>query len=70
MGGPHATGDLRLGHVTQVWLATSDDADALVSGGYWHHQRRVQADPRCLDEAWQARLMGALERHTGIHLAG
>jgi alpha/beta hydrolase family protein len=25
MGGPHATGDLELGHDTQVWLATSND---------------------------------------------
>jgi NAD(P)-dependent dehydrogenase (short-subunit alcohol dehydrogenase family) len=41
MGGPGAPDDLRLGHLTQEWLATSDDPEARTSGGYWHHQRRV-----------------------------
>ena len=40
MGGPGAPDDLRLGHLTQVWLATSEDPDARTSGGYWYHQRR------------------------------
>jgi NAD(P)-dependent dehydrogenase (short-subunit alcohol dehydrogenase family) len=31
MGGPGASDDLRLGHLTQVWLATSDARD---TGGY------------------------------------
>src|SRR3954462_9102833 len=39
MGGPNAPDDLRLGHLTQEWLAVSDDPDALTTGGYWHHQR-------------------------------
>jgi hypothetical protein len=42
MGGPGAPDDLRLGHLTQEWLATSDDPDARTSGGYWHHQRRIE----------------------------
>src|SRR5947209_6036099 len=42
MGGPGAPDDLRLGHLTQEWLATSDDPQALTSGGYWHHQRRAE----------------------------
>ena len=42
MGGQGAPDDLRLGHLTQEWLATSDDADARTSGGYWHHQRRIE----------------------------
>src|SRR5918998_6660594 len=41
MGGPGAPDDLRLGHLTQEWLATSGGADARSSGGYWHHQRRA-----------------------------
>ena len=36
MGGPGAPDDLRLGHLTQEWLATSDDPEARTSGGYWH----------------------------------
>src|SRR5947209_19242392 len=38
MGGPGAPDDLRLGHLTQEWLATSDEPEARTSGGYWHHQ--------------------------------
>src|SRR3954451_164009 len=33
MGGPGAPDDLRLGHLTQEWLATSDDPAARTSGG-------------------------------------
>jgi NAD(P)-dependent dehydrogenase (short-subunit alcohol dehydrogenase family) len=34
MGGPGAPDDLDLGHQTQEWLATSDDPQALTTGGY------------------------------------
>lgn len=51
MGGPDAPGDLRLGHVTQAWLATTDDAAARASGGYWHHQERREPHPAVHDEA-------------------
>ncbi|WP_331548885.1 SDR family NAD(P)-dependent oxidoreductase [Propionicimonas sp.] len=69
MGGPNATDDLRLGHVTQEWLATSDDPAALTSGGYWHHQHRSQPHPSAGDEAFQARLLDSLASFTGIPLA-
>jgi NAD(P)-dependent dehydrogenase (short-subunit alcohol dehydrogenase family) len=68
MGGPGASDDLRLGHVTQQWLATSDDPDALTTGGYWYHQRRQQPHPAVLDEAFQEALVHALEQATGITL--
>lgn len=68
MGGSSAPDDLRLGHVTQAWLATSDDADALTSGGYWHHQRRSAPHPSVADEGWQDALLDALARHTGVRL--
>ena len=45
MGGPGAPDDLRLGHLTQEWLATSDDPEARTSGGYWHHERRIEPHP-------------------------
>ena len=53
MGGPGAPDDLRLGHVTQAWLATSDEPGAQVSGGYWHHQRRVEPHPAVRDRRFQ-----------------
>jgi NAD(P)-dependent dehydrogenase (short-subunit alcohol dehydrogenase family) len=49
MGGPNAPDDLRLGHLTQEWLATSDDPAARTSGGYWYHQRRIEPHPAVHD---------------------
>jgi NAD(P)-dependent dehydrogenase (short-subunit alcohol dehydrogenase family) len=68
MGGPGAPDDLRLGHLTQEWLATSDDAEARTTGGYWHHQRRVEAHPSIRDPAFQDRLLEELARATGASL--
>jgi NAD(P)-dependent dehydrogenase (short-subunit alcohol dehydrogenase family) len=68
MGGPGAPDDLRLGHVTQEWLATSDDPEALTSGGYWHHQRRDKAHPAALDQHQQDELLDYLARLTGERL--
>ena len=66
MGGSSAPDDLRLGHLTQEWLATSTDADALTSGGYWHHQRRREPHPSARDERFQAGLLDALSEVTGV----
>lgn len=69
MGGPNAPDDLRLGHLTQEWLATSDAAEARTTEGYWHHQRRVEPHPAVHDLSFQARLLAELARVTGISLA-
>ena len=69
MGGPGAPDDLRLGHLTQEWLATSDDPDALTSGGYWFHQRRRTTTPGGPRPAVPGRLLAALARLTGAELA-
>lgn len=66
MGGASAPDDLRLGHLTQEWLATSDDPAARTSGGYWHHQRRHEPHPSAHDERFQAQLMAALAAHAGV----
>jgi len=68
MGGPGAPDDLRLGHLTQEWLATSEDTEAQVSGAYWHHQRRIEPHAAARDVAFQDELLMALERATGIAL--
>jgi NAD(P)-dependent dehydrogenase (short-subunit alcohol dehydrogenase family) len=65
MGGPNAPDDLRLGHRTQEWLATSDDRDACTSGGYWHHQRRFEPHSSVNDVEFQDRLLNELARATG-----
>jgi len=69
MGGPGAPDDLRLGHLTQEWLATSDDPDARTSGGYWHHQRRIEPHPEVGDLGFQDQLLEHLARFTGTRLA-
>lgn len=69
MGGSNAPDDLRLGHLTQAWLATSDDAEALTSGGYWHHQQRQKPHPAAGDLRFQDRLLAALAHATGTTLA-
>ena len=68
MGGPGAPDDLRLGHLTQEWLATSDEPDARTSGGYWYHQRRRTPHPAALDPQFQDELLAALARFTGESL--
>lgn len=68
MGGPSAPDDLRLGHLTQEWLATSDDPEALTSGGYWHHQRRVKPAPAVHDQRFQDELLETLAHFTATPL--
>ena len=68
MGGAGAPDDLHLGHLTQEWLATSDDPDALTSGGYWYHQRRREPAPSVHDQRFQDELMEGLARFTAARL--
>jgi NAD(P)-dependent dehydrogenase (short-subunit alcohol dehydrogenase family) len=68
MGGPGAPDDLRLGHLTQEWLATSDEAEACSSGGYWYHQRRRPPHPAVHDTHFQDDLLDGLARFTGVPL--
>jgi NAD(P)-dependent dehydrogenase (short-subunit alcohol dehydrogenase family) len=68
MGGPGAPDDLQLGHLTQEWLATSDDADARTSGGYWHHQRQIEPHPAARDPQFQDQLLDDLARFTATRL--
>ena len=69
MGGPGAPDDLRLGHLTQEWLATSDDPEARTSGGYWHHQRRVDPARSVHDQRFQGQLLQELASFTGTPLS-
>ncbi|MEV0244508.1 SDR family NAD(P)-dependent oxidoreductase [Streptomyces sp. NPDC050674] len=68
MGGPSAPDSLELGHQTQQWLASSDDPEALTTGGYWYHGRRLQPHRAVHDEAFQDRLLRSLAEETGTAL--
>jgi NAD(P)-dependent dehydrogenase (short-subunit alcohol dehydrogenase family) len=68
MGGPGAPDDLDLGHQTQEWLASSDDPEALTTGGYWYHGQRRQPHRAVNDQAFQDHLLQALAEETGVVL--
>jgi NAD(P)-dependent dehydrogenase (short-subunit alcohol dehydrogenase family) len=66
MGGPGAPDDLEKGHLTQTWLAASDDPAAKVTGGYWHHRKQQKPATEALDINFQDQLMGKLGELTGV----
>jgi NAD(P)-dependent dehydrogenase (short-subunit alcohol dehydrogenase family) len=68
MGGVGAPDDLVQGHVTQVWLAVSDDAEANVTGQYWYHQQIHTPASAVRDPGFQAALLHELNRLTGLAL--
>ena len=68
MGGPSAPDELRLGHLTQEWLATSDESEARTSGGYWHHQRPAKPAPAVHDQRFQDDLFETLAHFTATPL--
>lgn len=68
MGGPGAPGDLRLGAVTQAWLAVSDDPAATVSGGYFYHQQPAQVHPAAKSTELQEGLLERCAAVSGVPL--
>ena len=68
MGGTEATDDLDEAHRTQVWLAASDQPEALVTGEYFYHLRKKGTLPAAHDVAMQDRLLAICERLSGIAL--
>jgi NAD(P)-dependent dehydrogenase (short-subunit alcohol dehydrogenase family) len=69
MGGAGAPDDLEQGHLTQTWLATSDEAAAKVSGAYWHHRKQRKPASQALDTAFQDELVAKLAELTGVRLS-
>jgi NAD(P)-dependent dehydrogenase (short-subunit alcohol dehydrogenase family) len=68
MGGAGAPDDLRMGHLTQTWLAVGEDSAAKCSGGYWYHRERQKAAVEALEPEFQDRLLARLAELTGIAL--
>jgi len=68
MGGRGAPDDLEQGHLTQTWLATSEDAAAKSSGNLWFHRAKQQPAPQSQDTRFQDQLMERLAGLTGIKL--
>jgi NAD(P)-dependent dehydrogenase (short-subunit alcohol dehydrogenase family) len=68
MGGRGAPRDFDSGSETQAWLAVSNDAAALVSGAYFYHKKRQEANPAAGDINIQDRLLAACEELTGTSM--
>lgn len=68
MGGPGAPDDLGQAHLTQVWLAVSDDPHALETGRNLYHQRPADEHPAVRDAVLQDRLLDYCRDVSGVEL--
>jgi len=68
LGGPDAWDEVDDGAATQVWLATSDDPAAKVTGAYLKRFEQLDAHPAAADVAVQDGLLAALTELTGVAL--
>jgi hypothetical protein len=68
MGGSGAPDDLSKAHVTQAWLATSDEPAAKVTGGYFYHKRPRRVNPSVRHEELQEHLLDDCRGISGIKL--
>lgn len=66
MGGPGAPDDLEEGYLTQVWLATSDEAAAKVTGKYFFHRKQERCASGVTDTALQDAFIKRMEEISGV----
>lgn len=69
MGGSGAPTDVPTGSATQVWLATSDEPDALRTGRYMRHMRELDIPSAATDPSNQEGLLDACARLSGTDLS-
>jgi NAD(P)-dependent dehydrogenase (short-subunit alcohol dehydrogenase family) len=65
MGGPHATDELPDGAETQIWLATSDEPAAAITGRYLKRRVDLRANPAAYDIELQEALLATCAELTG-----
>jgi NAD(P)-dependent dehydrogenase (short-subunit alcohol dehydrogenase family) len=68
MGGAGAPDDLDQGARTQVWLATSEEPRALVTGGYFYHLKPRPGNSQASQQAIQERFLEECARLSGVAL--
>ena len=66
--GAGATDDLEEGHLTQTWLAVSDDPAAHVSGAYWFHRQQQAPAAEAAAVHFQDQLLSSLGKLTGVSM--
>ena len=65
MGGRGAPDPVSVGAETQVWLATSEEPSALVSGRYWRRRQEQSANPAAYDDRLQDGFLDACAALSG-----
>jgi NAD(P)-dependent dehydrogenase (short-subunit alcohol dehydrogenase family) len=68
MGGAGAPDDLDQAHLTQAWLAVSDEPQARVTGRYFYHLRPLAPNPQAKNAALQDRLIELCATVSGVPL--
>jgi NAD(P)-dependent dehydrogenase (short-subunit alcohol dehydrogenase family) len=68
MGGASAPDDINQAHLTQAWLATSDDAEAKTTGGYFYHLKRREPNSEAREISVQDRLLAICQEVSGVDL--
>jgi NAD(P)-dependent dehydrogenase (short-subunit alcohol dehydrogenase family) len=68
MGGPGAPDDIAQAHLTQVWLAVSNDPAAQTTAGYFYHLGPRKPNPQTRDVALQDRLLAICEQISGVEM--
>ena len=70
MGGCSAPDNLEKGYETQVWLASSNEEKALVSGHYFFHRKESPYNKEADNIQMQERFLELCEEITGIKFPG
>ena len=68
MGGPAAPDPLPLGAETQVWLATSDNPAAVVTGRYFKRRQQLLANAAARDQGLQEAFLAVCRSLSGVAL--
>jgi NAD(P)-dependent dehydrogenase (short-subunit alcohol dehydrogenase family) len=68
MGGAGAPDDIAQAHLTQAWLASSDDAEAKTSGGCFYHLKRREPNPEAQEPSVQDRLIDICQEISGVKM--
>ena len=68
MGGPGATDDMDQAHLTQAWLAASDESGAKVTGRYFYHLESLAPNPQAGSVELQDRLIVICAELSGVRL--
>jgi NAD(P)-dependent dehydrogenase (short-subunit alcohol dehydrogenase family) len=66
MGGQGAPDSFESGYQTQIWLATSNDEKAKVSGRFFYHQHETGSKHDADDLQLQEQFLGLCEEITGV----